>query len=601
MPTNTQSVTYEEAPLQYCQQIYDEAVGRNDDLREINEQNRLFYEGIDEGLKTRGADTRVKRSSLYIHEMTPAIETRIGNVISRVEQEPSPLFVKSNKDELSSQEKEQLLFIEQQLNLDLRQSDYLTNVFREHILGAEIYRTPSCVKVGWGRGHRMVPEVDLPDPLAVEDAVAAGETPPIPRVRFVKKEIAGPFVDWLPPDQFLYEPNRSDFHKTSRYAIHAFWLTWDEVFAEATQQDWNIGKIKKLRGEIEDEHSASGSSHRETHQEAIDSAKGNPVREGFKDGRVLVTENYITTFDKLGREKTNLAIVIGNKILVKNGPSTYMAIKFPLVPIASHRLPGTIEGLSSVDRTKSMQRLFNELFNSYIDAVTYRIFPPFKTGMGFQFDKPPIYGPGEIWKCSNPDELQPVIENIGDVPDLATLMGVVSAKIRQTLAGASDVEQGFIATQYEKATATIKRSQGSARRATPTYKNYGEAIVQVSEMFLALNQQFHDDAPLFVMDVSLDVPSLTNVVDPDQEKQEAFALYDLISKAVPYQTPNGTRKINNLIQDIIRLLKRRNVDSYQLTNEEIEADLQAAQQMASAQLDKQAALETLELQQPAGG
>lgn len=600
------NVSYEDDPTRFCQMIYEESVGRNEDLRDINEENRLFYEGIDRDLQTRGKSTRVKRSSLFVHEMTPAIDTRIGDVISKLEETgDNPLKVKANFPNLTTEQKDQIIFIEERLNLDLRQSRYLTDVFREQITAAEIYRSPSAVKVGWGRGHRMVAEPIIPSEEEIRDAVLSGKQVPTPQVRFVKKKIDGPFVDWLPPDQFLYEPNRSDF-ENSRYAVHPFWMTWDELMAEAQEQDWDVPKIKKLKDEIQNEHSASDTSFKGTMQESIEAEKKTPFRKGFKDNRVLVTENYITTFDPLGREKVMLAVMVGNKVLVRNKPSVYMAFKFPFVPIVANRMPGTIEGLSSVDRTKSMQRLNNEIYNSWIDAVTYRIFPPFKVGMGFSMDKQPSYGPGEIWRCSEPDDFKPVLENIGDLPDLATLSVAVGNKIRQMLAGAVDLNQGFNSNQYEKATSTALRAQGSAKRSTTTYKNYGEAIVHVAEKFLGLNQQYAEDGYNFAMDISLDVPVLTSVTDPEQAKQEAVFIHQMLQAEPMYNMGKiGMGKRRAIIERVLRLTMGSLANEYSISTEELDMILQTQQMAAEAQLEKQGIAEQMQMQQaqmqPAAG
>ena len=586
-----EGASYTDDPEKFCQAIYEEAQQRVDDLREINETNRLFYEGIDEELRSRGKNSRVKRSALHIHEMTPAIDTRISDVVSRVEENNEPLFVRANFGDLTPVQRDQKQQIERQLNLDLRESGYLTDVFREHITASEIYRSPSAVKVGWGRGHRMMPEAIFPSDEEIQDAVASNKPIPIPRVRFVKKEISGPFVEWLPPDQFLYEPNRSDFFRTSRYSIHATWMSWDELFATAEEQNWNMKKIRDYKDGVEGDGGGMVGSQKDTHQEAIDKRKGTGFREGFKDNKVLVTENYIIDFDPIGREKVNLAVMVGNEVLVFNKPSVYMAIKFPFVPIVANRLPGTIEGLSSVDRVKELQRLFNEIFNSWIDAITYRIFPPFKKMKGNTFDSQPIYGPGEIWNLTDPEGLTPVIENIGDLPDLAQLMVAVSAKIRQTL-GAPDINQGFQSQQYEKATSTRLRAQGAARRSSSTYKNYGNAIVKVSEMFLALNQQFHDDPTLFVMDVSLDVPSLTNVLDPQQEQESAIFFNDLLKQEPMYNDNKiGMEKRRALIDHIGKLLMRREGERFVLNEEEFNSILETQQAGQQAVVAEEAAMQ----------
>ncbi len=593
-------VSYEADPVKYCQLIYEEASTRIDDLSAINEENRLFYEGEDSILNERDTNKRVKRSSLFVHEVTPAIDTRIGDVVSRLEGfGDNPLFVKPNFDGLSPDQKDQLIFIEQQLNRDLRDSEYLTDIFREQILAAEIYRTPSTVKVGWGRGHKMVAIPIIPSDEELQDAALSGRPIPTPQVRFVKKAIDGPYVEWLPPDQFLYEPNRSDFYKTSRYAIHRMWMTWDELFAEAHQQKWNVRKLKKLKDEQED-LSGDGKSDG-IHREKIAARTGPSFKKGFKEGRVLVTENYIVTFDKLGREKVNLAVMAGNKELIANGPSSVMAIKFPFVPTVAHRLPGTIEGLSSIDRTKNLQRLVNEIVNSWIDGMSYRIFPPMKVGPGFSMKEQPIWGPAEIFHCSDPNDLQPVITNPGDLPDLAALRLSVSSSLRQMLPGAIDLNQGFNSTQYEKATSTNLRAEGSARRSTATYKNYGGIIIKVAEMFLALNQQYHDEGYKFAMDVSLDVPALTNVLDPTQEKNDAVFMHErMLQNPMYVGTKTGQQKLNAMNEYILRLFMRRKVNDFRITPEELEQGRKANKLAQEAALEKGAVPEDSEQMETQG-
>jgi len=79
------------------------------------------------------------------------------------------------------------------------------------------------------------------------------------------------------------------------------------------------------------------------------------------------------------------------------------------------------------------------------------------------FRKIPKWEPGAIFDVSNADELKPLIPNPGPMPDLPSLMQAVSAKLRETL-NAPDISQGFQSSEYEKATATAYRAQGSAKR-----------------------------------------------------------------------------------------------------------------------------------------
>ena len=274
-----------------------------------------------------------------------------------------------------------------------------------------------------------------------------------------------------------------------------------------------------------------------------------------------------------------------------------MAIKFPFVPIVAHRIPGTMEGLSSIDRTRDMQRLNNEIINSWIDGMSYRIFPPMKVGPGFSMKKQPIWGPAEIFHCSDPNDLQPIITNPGDMPDLASLKLTMSSAIRQMLPGASDLNQGFNDTQYEKATSSRLRAEGSARRVTTTYKNYGEAIVKVAEMFLAMNQQFHEKGYLFAMDVSLDVPSLTNVLDPNQEKNDALMMEQrMMNNPIYVQTKAGQKKLAAISNHINELFMRRKADDFGIEPEELE-QFQAANKLSQeAAIEQQAVVQESELQ-----
>jgi hypothetical protein len=238
----------------------------------------------------------------------------------------------------------------------------------------------------------------------------------------------------------------------------------------------------------------------------------------------------------------------------------------------------------------NMQRLNNEIVNSWIDGMSYRIFPPLKVGPGFSMKKQPIWGPAEIFQCSDPNDLNPIITNPGDLPNLGALRLSISSSIRQMLPGATDLNQGFNDTQYEKATSSRLRAEGSARRVTTTYKNYGSAIVKVAEMFLAMNQQFHERGYLFAMDVSLDVPALTNVLDPNQEKNDALLMEErMLNNPVYVGTKAGQQKLAAMSNHIIQLYMRRKVDEFRIEPEELKQFQQANKLSQEAALEQQAA------------
>ncbi len=591
------SVTFEDNPLIFCQTIYAEALQRQEDLRETNKENRLLYEGIDTTLQDRENDPLVKRSALFIPEVTPAIDTRIGNGLARLEEKDRPVTATPRKQNPSEGEKEQAAQIEYELNLQLRESGYLSNGVREHWLGAEIYRSPSCVKIDWREEMVEMPEPVQPTLIDMATALIRGQAPKS-KVKWVRKDVGGPSVEWLYPDEFLYEPNRSDYQRDSRYTIHAIWVDQHELMAMAEEQGWDVDEVRKFIAEVEG--STGPSSGEDAQRDEIEDEKETPFEKGFKDGKHLVAEFYVATFDLAGQEVVNKVVVVGDKKIVFEevfkGLRGSRRQKFPFVPISINQLPGTIEGLSSIDRGKFLQKLNNEIFNSYLDAVSYRIFPPFKKEAGVTFNGTPVFAPAAIWEMSDIRGLEPVIQNMGDAPNLPPLMAAVSAKIRNVL-DSPDIDQGFQSQQHEKATSTKLRAAGALRRSIPTHKVYGRAIIDVAEQFLALDRQHHEQAAMFALDVVIDVPSLTGASDPDSEKQEAMLLVQQAENSQLYQNSTGMVKIRNLTADMMQKFKKVDTDDYVPTEEELNQEMQKQAEQAVAMIDKESAGEQLAIEQ----
>lgn len=596
--TKRDAVTFEEEPEEYCKKVYAEAVRRNDDLKDINKENRLFYEGVDQELIDRAQDEDVARSGLFIHELKPAIDTRKSDVIAKVEERDFPVTFRPAAVNPTDQQKDQALWIEQIVNKQLRDCGYLSDGFGDHILAAEIQRSPATVKVDWEDVYEKEPVVIRPSELQIMTAAYNRKPVPPSRVVFRDKYVGGrPYVELLDPDEFLYEPTVSNFQKDSEYAGHAIWVSWHRLMSLAKEHNWDQEKLKKFKGEIQDADE-SGESVNDSFRDEIEDEKETPFEHGVRDGKVLVFELYVNVYADDGTEEVWQVIFVGNKHIVSIKRSPYRGIKLPFVPITPNKLPNSIEGLSSVDVGKYMQRLYNEIFNSYLDGVSYRLFPPLIREPGTSIQKRPQWRLGAIWDVTNPDGLRPLIENPGQLPDLPPLMEAVSAKLRNALE-TPDIAQGFQAGQYEKATATNLRALGAAKRAVPTRKVYGEALIEVARMFLALDQQYHEQKEMFVLDVVIDVPSLTNITDPEAEKQEALLLLSQAEQSRLYQTPTGLRKLRNLQEEVYRKFKKTDIDRYVPTEEELERDIQTTTDLAVAAQQKQAIQEQLLLEQSA--
>jgi hypothetical protein len=218
---------------------------------------------------------------------------------------------------------------------------------------------------------------------------------------------------------------------------------------------------------------------------------------------------------------------------------------------------------------------------------------------GMQFQKKPKWGLGQLWYVPDLDAIRPLIDNPGELPNMPPLMDSVSSKLRDAV-NSVDLAQGFQATPYEKATSSKLRAAGAERRATPTNKRYGMALVEVANMILSLDQQFHDEAYKFVMDGVIDCPSLTNVSDPETEKQDMLLLYSQSLQDPLYASPQGIRKRRNILEDVWRKFKKTDVDRFVLSEEEMEQVIADQVQQEALAAKKMAIQEEMALEAQAG-
>jgi len=583
-------VSFEQDPLEFCQMIYDEAAERAETLAPINTENMKFYEGIDDNLTARANNAKVKRSAIYVHELTPAIDTRVGAPIAKIEEQKVPISIKPKASNPSPKDKAGAIWIETEINRQMRESGYLTGVFGEQVLAGEINRSPSIVKVGWNTDQTEVPVKKMQGKWQVIESILAGRSPV--QVVWEKRDIGMPYAEWMHPEDMLYEPHKSSVGEGT-YFIHRMWLEKHEIMALAKEFDFDENVMREFNSMAEDPEEPgddSGNSQRDE----IEDAKGTSFEDAYRDGKYLVTENYVVHYDDDGEKLVDRCWVLGNKFLAKQERSPYRGITFPMVDLVMNRLPGTAEGLSSIDRGKHLQRLYNELYNAYIDWMTYGMFPPLKAPMGFAFEGKPKFGPGEIWKCSSPEDLTPVVQVNGRAPATPELLQSIAAKIQQ-LVSAMDLSQGFQGQAYEKATSTKARMMGAERRSVPNNKTYGRAIIRVAEMYLRLNQIYSPEKDKFVLDVVIDVPALTAATDPETEKQELLLLLNQAMQNPIYQTPSGQRKIRNIMQEVMEKFLRRDVTDFVPTAEEQQQDLTLQAEMQAAAIEKQAAMEQIQL------
>jgi len=591
-------VTLESDPKKFCKMICAEALTHQQTLRDINVKNRAFYEGNDEQLEKRAANREVERSCLFVNELKPAIDTRISGVMTKLEELQEPIVARPKKQDPTPAEKEQAKWIGLQLSQQLRDCGYLNEVFEEQITAAEIYRSPSAVKVDWEEYVEDEPVVIRPS--WPERALAIATRSPVPedRVEFRQVRKGRPTVQWIESDEFLYEPQCSNLDRDCGYAIHATYLKYHDIVSYAKQFDWDMKKIQIFKGEC-DAQDKAGEADTSTRDE-LQKERDVSMERGYRDGKMLLAEIYISVYSDDGAEKTRKIVFLGDKFIVKDEIQPMRGIKYPFEIARCNPLPGTLENFSSVDLGMQMSKFLNEVYNAWIDWTSYSAFPPMKADANAQFKSPPKFGLGQIWWLTDKDAIEPAIPARNAAPDLTALIQAISSRLREIL-NAHDIDQGFNSSQYEKATSTRLRAAGAAKRFVPTNKKYGLALIGVADKVLKMDQQFHPEAEKFVMDggVQLDVPSLTNITDPERVKEEELVLLAQMLQNPLYQSPNGMRMIATQMRDVVRAIKEKhaNVDSYVPTEDQLNEQIGIEAEMQSAQMDKQNAVEQLSISQ----
>ena len=601
--TEKQGLSFQDEPEEFVRSCYQEAKRHNDELHEINVENQLFYEGYDQILEQRKADVVVQRSALFVPELTPAISSRVARVIAKVEETEFPVRWRPLRRDLTGDELEQVSWVQKEINQVLREIGYLSNGFQEHIMGAEIYRTPSTVKIGWENISREEPEVQERFPGGFRQFIQElnarfirGEPvpDPTPKVRY-KRIIGGqPFVEWMEPDRFLYEPNVSRMESWI-YALERSWEPFHKLMVIAHEQDWDMDLIRRYRDEIKE---ASLGGEEKSVDEDVQREKGTGFNK--EDNTVLIVEGYVKTYNEQYQPELRKIVMIGDKYIVKNEKSDFRLIDWPYVPITANRMPGTMEAMSSIDVGKSLQRLYNEAFNMWIDSISYRAFPPLKAPSNMSFKEQPTWRLGGIVYCTDPDKLQPIIQNPGAVPELPPLMSVLSLAIR-TLLSSTDIHEGFQSKQYEKATVAHLRFTAAGQNTLPTFKDYGMALARVAEMIWKLKMQFDPQGYRYVIrgGAIIDVPSLTSVSDPQANKQDTMLLYQMAQASPFYQSPQGKLYLRNLLEDLVRAVKPYDVSRFVPTEDEVKADIEKLFIAQEAEMEKQRRMQEAGMMPPA--
>lgn len=566
----------DEAKLKFYLAAYRKADTYNAKLRTRVVENRLFYDGVDDMLEQRRNDPDVTRSSLFIHELRPAIDTREAAFLDRIDEDLVPVRLKVQDEydlkdypyETEEEITEMVPKLEEELNRQMRDCGYLTRILMEQFHGAEL-QPISFIKVGIEEKKGNIPRFRRIKPdmtkLAVHLIKYRSLPPPEYTTEYeygtVSYNIYTDFRDW---DEILYDPeviNESQL----RYIIDRQWLTWNELVAKCEDLEIN----PKILDDLKVDEGGENEEVEPKVSEEIKEEEDDDWIVGYKNGKYLFCEMWFKHFEN-GRLTYRTMYVVKNKKILKDMLSPYPGISFPFNSMVAHPKLGSLEGDSSIDVGKTLQRVYSDLINCLMDLYTYGIIPVLigrkaATTMGRQ----PVWKPGEVIQCDDPGGLVPLQINVAAAQYLIPVIELMSSKIKQVL-GAADVDQGINqpGAEDEKATKTRLRAQGAARRSRSFMKRVADNIIKVAEMFISLNQQ---NDPLWIVPVEIDIPCLSGVYTPDEELMKAQAIYDMALKSPLYQMPEGLKKLKQLFEDVLVKSRVKDIDARLITDEELDA------------------------------
>ena len=569
---------YRRGVRKFIQDCYTEAKQRSDELRPVNVENLQFFLGIDKNAEEEAQrHPLVKQSGLFIPEISPAIHNRRARIVSALETSEFPIKIRPAAQNASDQDRKKAASIERTINAQLRDCGYLTAGFEEQFLAAEIFRVPAAVKVTW----------EKPDD---KEAVLREGT--VTSIQYKRQYPHGrPIVQMLEVDRFLYEPNLDYFYNSS-YAFDCIWEPYEKALALCRRMGWDTKKMRQVKDDIRN----AERSQKTVSEEAAEVA-GMPVSYWYQDGDVLICEGYLAIVDNNGSVSHRKTVMVGDRHIVHDEKANVLT-PLPFAVVTANKLPGSIEGFSSVDIAKPLQRVYNASYNSWLDGITYRLFPPMKAPYNMQFKEEVLWEPLFIILCSDPDRFQPVISNPGTLPDLVPVMNSISTAIRRLLS-VTDLHEGFTNVPYEKATSARLRFAAASKGIMPMFKQYGRVIKDVATLVLKLDQEFHPEKEQFVVTggLTIDVPSLTSISDPDVDRQNSFLLYSQAQANPFYQTPRGKIYLRQLWEDLVRTIKPYDLEGRVPTEEDVKKDLAAAVEGQVAGQQKESTLQQIALQQ----
>lgn len=569
------STSFEDDHVKYVQSAYEVAKAYMDTLIPNVVENRAFYDGHDPDLVTRKNDPEVSRSAEYVPEMRPAIETRESAILDRGQEDT--ILVRLNlKDEFVEDENLQELGEdkEEELNEQLRKSGFFFNVMMTWIHASEL-QPLSILKISREQIFDWVPKkksLISSNPDSIFTKLLQGILPQSDRTIYEWELVEErPGVEWLDFDEFMYDKTMTKLDDC-RYLIHVRYMTWNEAVQARKENNWDKSELKTMK-EMADNSGGNEGEADVRIPEQVDGVTDYPGTKNMKEGKYLITETWVKTKNEQGADIYQV-VVLGNnqyKLSDKPGPKGY---NHPFKGRVAWIKLGSIEGQSSVDRVKPLQKLYSDVNNAILDTTSYTILPPIFYNAGTEFLEKPKWAPLAFNKVDDVDGIKQMEVKGGQIDLLLLLAEAYSAKIKQLL-NAPDISQGIGDLDAdEKATKTRLRAAGSQRRLRPLFESVKEDIKSIATMFVKINI-IDDPDWIEVLDkFEMDVPAYSGVSTPEEEKIAALTLFEATLENPLYANVIGLMKQRQLFDDVLNKFRVDDIDSRLPTEDELQTVIQ---------------------------
>jgi hypothetical protein len=136
---------------------------------------------------------------------------------------------------------------------------------------------------------------------------------------------------------------------------------------------------------------------------------------------------------------------------------------------------------------------------------------------------------------------------------------MMAAKIRQNV-NTPDISEGLAGQPSESKVKTRMRAQGTTVRNRVPSKAAGDWLINIAQKFIYMHQMMR--AEEWMINVNIDVPSLTGASSPEEEQAQKVMILDKAIENPLYQTaPDGFNKLRNLTEMMYQSFRIRDIDS----------------------------------------